>query len=80
MCTCDGGIFRADVFRLQPVATDSKKTMHSVSTVLVGDGCCASVSVHVPVCAHACTCVCDLGSLLVLVDGFGCVCVWEIVV
>ena len=71
MCTCDGGIFRADVFssiacgcsvstvkipvplanlyRLQPVATDSKKTMHSVSTVLVGDGCCASVSVHMPV-------------------------------
>ena len=58
MCTCDGGIFRADVFssiacgcsvstvkipvplanlyRLQPVATDSKKTRYSVSTVLVG--------------------------------------------
>ena len=55
MCTCDGGIFRADVFssiacgfsvstvkmpvplanlyRLQPVATDSKKTRYSVSTV-----------------------------------------------
>ena len=56
MCTCDGGIFRADVFssiacgcsvstvkipvplanlyRLQPVATDSKKTRYSVSTAL----------------------------------------------
>ena len=56
MCTCDGGIFRADVFssiacgcsvstvkipvplanlyRLQPDATDSKKAMYtSVSTV-----------------------------------------------